>query len=104
MRGPRPSYFLAVFVEAGVTVTVCACFCPFVSVYFTVTCEPVSLDIVPLFESADALENSAQLLDALLTDARYRRHLERRGNRQDVMLGYSDSTKESGPLAAVWML
>ena len=66
--------------------------------------EPVSLDIVPLFESADALENSAGLLDALLTDPRYRKHLEHRGNRQDVMLGYSDSTKESGPLAAGWML
>ena len=37
--------------------------------------EPVSLDIVPLFESADALEDSAGLLDALLADPLYRRHL-----------------------------
>src|SRR3954469_2007912 len=44
VRGPRPFYFLAVFVEAGVTVTVCACFWPLVSVYFTRTCDPVSLD------------------------------------------------------------
>jgi phosphoenolpyruvate carboxylase len=66
--------------------------------------EPVSLDIVPLFESADALEDSAGLLDALLADPLYRRHLDSRGDRQVVMLGYSDSTKESGPLAAGWML
>lgn len=34
----------------------------------------------------------------------YRTHLERRGNRQEVMLGYSDSTKESGSLSSAWML
>ena len=34
----------------------------------------------------------------------YREHLASRGWRQEVMLGYSDSTKESGPLAAAWML
>ena len=34
----------------------------------------------------------------------YRRHLASRGDRQEVMLGYSDSNKESGFLAAAWML
>ena len=43
-------------------------------------------------------------LDALLADPAYRAHLEARGTAQEVMLGYSDSTKESGPLAASWML
>jgi phosphoenolpyruvate carboxylase len=62
------------------------------------------LDVVPLFESADALEGSAAILDALLRDPRYREHLRERGDRQELMLGYSDSTKESGGLAAAWML
>ena len=62
------------------------------------------LDVVPLFESSDALTGCGELLEALLADPRYRRHLAARGNRQEVMLGYSDSNKESGFLAAVWML
>ena len=63
-----------------------------------------NLDIVPLFESADALANCGEVLETLLADPDYRHHLESRGNRQEVMLGYSDSNKESGFLAAVWML
>ena len=39
---------------------------------------------------------AATIVDELLADPVYRRHLGRRGNRQEVMLGYSDSTKESG--------
>ena len=62
------------------------------------------LDIVPLFESSDALTGCEVLLEELLTDPRYRGHLAARGNRQEVMLGYSDSNKESGFLAAIWML
>ena len=62
------------------------------------------LDVVPLFESSDALTGCGELLEELLSDPRYRRHLAARGNRQEVMLGYSDSNKESGFLAAVWML
>ncbi|HET7830506.1 MAG TPA: phosphoenolpyruvate carboxylase, partial [Candidatus Limnocylindrales bacterium] len=52
------------------------------------------LDVVPLLESADALAGAAGLLDALLADPAYRSHLRERGNRQEVMLGYSDSSKE----------
>jgi phosphoenolpyruvate carboxylase len=63
-----------------------------------------NLDVVPLFESADALESCGEVLESLLANPDYRRHLESRGNRQEVMLGYSDSNKESGFLAAVWML
>lgn len=64
----------------------------------------VALDVVPLFESADALGASGAIVDELLADPRYRTHLASRGWHQEVMLGYSDSTKESGPLAAAWML
>jgi phosphoenolpyruvate carboxylase len=62
------------------------------------------LDVVPLFESADALEGAGGILDELLRDDAYREHLRSRGDRQEVMLGYSDSNKESGFLAANWLL
>jgi phosphoenolpyruvate carboxylase len=66
--------------------------------------EPVPLDVVPLFESLDALAGAGRILAACFADAGYRRHLDARGRRQEVMLGYSDSTKESGFLAASWGL
>jgi phosphoenolpyruvate carboxylase len=62
------------------------------------------LDVVPLFEDAATLAASGTILDAILGDRRYRRHLRDRGDRQEVMLGYSDSNKESGYLAANWLL
>lgn len=63
-----------------------------------------ALDVVPLFESLDALETCDRIVDDLLADPTYREHLRSRGGRQEVMLGYSDSTKESGFLAANWLL
>ncbi|MHB8459123.1 MAG: phosphoenolpyruvate carboxylase [Candidatus Limnocylindrales bacterium] len=63
-----------------------------------------SLDVVPLLESAVALEHAEAILDALLDDPGYRRHLDTRPDGQEVMLGYSDSSKESGFLAATWLL
>ena len=62
------------------------------------------LDVVPLLESAEALAGAGPLLDALLSDPAYRAHLRSRGDAQEVMLGYSDSSKESGFLAANWLL
>ncbi len=62
------------------------------------------LDVVPLLESSDALEGAAALLEALLSDPRYRKHVASRGDRQEVMLGYSDSNKEVGYVAANWLL
>jgi len=62
------------------------------------------LDIVPLFESATALTGAAALLDALLSIPGYRDHVTRRGDQQTVMVGYSDSNKDSGYLAANWQL
>ncbi len=62
------------------------------------------LDVVPLFESSGALEGAGSILAAMLDDPTYRAHLASRGDRQEVMLGYSDSNKESGFLAAAWML
>jgi phosphoenolpyruvate carboxylase len=65
---------------------------------------PPVLDVVPLFESTEALDGAGPILAELLGDARYRAHLATRNDRQEVMLGYSDSNKESGFLAAAWML
>jgi phosphoenolpyruvate carboxylase len=65
---------------------------------------PPDLDVVPLFESAEVLESAGEILDRLLSDEGYRRHLTGRGDRQEVMLGYSDSNKESGFVAANWLL
>ncbi len=62
------------------------------------------LDVVPLFESSDALDGAGAILGALLDDPSYRAGIAARGDRQEVMLGYSDSNKESGFLAAAWML
>jgi phosphoenolpyruvate carboxylase len=65
---------------------------------------PPVLDVVPLFEDAATLESAGNVLDAILSEPGYREHLRRRDDRQEVMLGYSDSNKESGYLAANWLL
>jgi phosphoenolpyruvate carboxylase len=62
------------------------------------------IDVVPLFETYDDLDRSAQVLDEMAADAVYRRLLASRGGVQEVMLGYSDSVKDSGYLAANWAL
>src|SRR5579862_1046457 len=59
-----------------------------------------SIDVVPLFETVIDLEACPDILDQLLSDALYRRILRARGNFQEVMLGYSDSVKDSGYLSA----
>ena len=64
----------------------------------------VPLDVSPLFETVADLERSAETLDALFADADYRTHLRARGNRQVVMIGYSDSNKDGGITAARWAL
>lgn len=62
------------------------------------------LPIVPLFETIDDLDHAAATLDALLSDPTYREYLRPQGDRQTVMIGYSDSTKDGGYLAACWGL
>ena len=62
------------------------------------------IDIVPLFETIDDLENAPGVLDTLLSNSVYRFHLKVRGDMQEVMLGYSDSTKDGGYLMANWKL
>ncbi len=62
------------------------------------------LDVVPLLESLETLQSAGPFLRELVHTRGYREHLERRGRCQEVMLGYSDSNKESGFLAASWAL
>ena len=62
------------------------------------------VDIVPLFERRDSLEQAAATMESLLADPIYSRQLDGRGGIQEVMLGYSDSNKEVGYLCAAWAL
>jgi len=62
------------------------------------------VDIVPLFETSDALERAPAIIESLLSDPVYARQLDGRGGIQEVMLGYSDSNKEIGYLSAAWAL
>jgi phosphoenolpyruvate carboxylase len=60
----------------------------------------LELDVVPLFESRVDLEAAPTVLDEYLTVPGVAERLDRRGRRMEVMLGYSDSTKDVGFLAA----
>ncbi len=64
----------------------------------------VPLDIAPLFETVDDLRAGPDTLRALFADPVYREHLAARGDRQAVMLGYSDSGKDGGTVASRWGL
>ena len=63
-----------------------------------------SLDIAPLVETISDLDGAGEILADLLEHPTYRPQLLARGMRQEVMLGYSDSTKDGGYLAANWGL
>jgi phosphoenolpyruvate carboxylase len=62
------------------------------------------LDVVPLFETLDDLEHAPRVMGVLLKDPVYRRQLAARGNRQEVMIGYSDSSKDAGIVTSSWAL
>ncbi|MDI1255328.1 MAG: phosphoenolpyruvate carboxylase [Flavobacterium sp.] len=67
-------------------------------------CENLSVDIVPLFESVDDLQQAFQIMEQLYTTDYYMEHLKRRGSKQTVMVGFSDGTKDGGYLMANWSI
>jgi len=62
------------------------------------------LQITPLFETVEDLEDAPGILTELFTSDVYRPHLESCENQQMVMIGYSDSNKDGGFLMANWSL
>lgn len=62
------------------------------------------LDVVPLFETIDDLNRCDSLMQGLFSNPAYRAHLKSRNDFQEIMLGYSDSSKDGGYLAANWAL
>ncbi len=63
-----------------------------------------TVDIIPLFEVIDDLQNAPLIMEQLYTNEAYKNHLANRGNKQTVMLGFSDGTKDGGYLMANWSI
>src|SRR4029077_7196135 len=66
--------------------------------------KPPVLDVVPLFETLDDLGRATQVLDDMRKLPPVRERLAANGRRLEVMLGYSDSAKQAGPLSATLAL
>ncbi|MDO9039731.1 MAG: phosphoenolpyruvate carboxylase, partial [Lutibacter sp.] len=64
----------------------------------------INVDIIPLFETVDDLTNSTSVLEKLYANTVYKNHLKNRGNKQTIMLGFSDGTKDGGYLMANWAI
>lgn len=64
----------------------------------------VKLDVVPLFEQIHELQECGAIMQSLYSSPVYMAALKARGNRQQVMVGYSDSNKDGGYLAATWQI
>ena len=62
------------------------------------------LDVIPLFEQLEDLENCVTVLDGMLQLPAVQRRLAQTGRRMEVMLGYSDSSKDAGPVTATLAL
>ncbi|KAI9549560.1 phosphoenolpyruvate carboxylase [Daphnia sinensis] len=66
--------------------------------------EQMPLDIVPLFETIDDLRAAPEIMERLYQLPVYKAHLVNRKNKQTVMLGFSDGTKDGGYLKANWSI
>ncbi|WP_034042097.1 phosphoenolpyruvate carboxylase [Wocania ichthyoenteri] len=64
--------------------------------------DKLTVDVVPLFETITDLENAPAVMEELYTNPAYMSHLKSRGNKQTIMLGFSDGTKDGGYLMANW--
>lgn len=64
--------------------------------------EDINIDIVPLFETMDGMDNSEAVMKSLYENEVYKKHLNKRNKEQHIMLGFSDGTKDGGYLKANW--
>ena len=62
------------------------------------------LDVIPLFEQLEDLEGCVDVLDQMLTLPVVQKRLAQTNRRMEVMLGYSDSSKDAGPTTAMLAL
>lgn len=66
--------------------------------------DELTVDIGPLFETITDLENAPRVMEELYSNKAYKMHLSNRGNKQTIMLGFSDGTKDGGYLMANWAI
>jgi phosphoenolpyruvate carboxylase len=66
--------------------------------------DKMNVDIVPLIEMIDDLQDAPNVLRTLFENKEYREHLRRRNNTQTIMLGFSDGTKDGGYLMGNWCI
>ena len=62
----------------------------------------VPVDVIPLFETVEDLKNAEKVMRTVYKNKNYRTHLKQRNNKQTIMLGFSDGTKDGGYLMANW--
>ncbi|KIY21831.1 MULTISPECIES: phosphoenolpyruvate carboxylase [Mesobacillus] len=62
------------------------------------------IHVAPLLETIDDLTAGPKIMDTLFKLPLYRNHLKKMGNQQEIMLGYSDGSKDGGTLTANWKL
>ena len=62
----------------------------------------LTVDVIPLFETVEDLGNAEKVMRTLYSNKAYRNHLINRKNKQTIMLGFSDGTKDGGYLMANW--
>jgi phosphoenolpyruvate carboxylase len=64
--------------------------------------ESLTVDIIPLFETIDDLQAASEIMRVLYENKDYRAHLHKRNNKQTIMVGFSDGTKDGGYFMANW--
>lgn len=64
----------------------------------------MNLDIIPLIETVEDLQNAEKIMGGLYRNKVYRRHLKERKDTQTVMLGFSDGSKDGGYLMGNWSI
>ena len=66
--------------------------------------DDIPVDIVPLFESMEGMNNAESIMHRLFQIDEYRSHIAQRSETQTIMLGFSDGTKDGGYFQANWSI